>query len=577
MYYIELRHEGLKKYRRIQGSDNEIVEAKAAMLKASWNELWRKRQAVDKKKDERECQLRKYNDKKQIAVDKTLEAQSTIDGVKNILSFTLKINDAINWEELFPSSDYPVSKPEQPKLFETPREPQMSNSVPYPKPSGCVFLLSLFLAFFFGKDKVNQLVMKYSQSYREEQKRLIAEMKLAFDSSHVKWGQKKSDIERKNEDLLNEYRKNTGAWENSKNSFLKSRESEVAKILEKKDEYLKKDLGAIIDYCETVLARSEYPETFPQQYELSYNPENKLLLVDYFLPSPNDMPKLKEVKYNKSLDQFKEYFLSETVFNELYDRALYEVTLRTIHELYEADLVDAIALIVFNGYVRSIDEGTGREVTACILSVQANREEFLKIDLSNVDPKICFKTLKGVGSSKLHGLAAIAPIIKMDKEDKRFVTPYTVVNGINNETNIAAMDWQDFENLIRELFEKEFAPEGGEVKITRASRDEGVDAVIFDPDPLRGGKIVIQAKRYTNTVGVSAVRDLYGTVMNEGAMKGILVTTTDYGPDAYKFAQDKPLTLLNGGNLLHLLEKHGHKAKIDIREAKKILGERVDD
>jgi restriction system protein len=63
--------------------------------------------------------------------------------------------------------------------------------------------------------------------------------------------------------------------------------------------------------------------------------------------------------------------------------------------------------------------------------------------------------------------------------------------------------------------------------------------------------------------------------MNEGAMKGILVTTTDYGPDAYKFIQDKPLTLLSGNNLLHLLEKHGHKAKIDLKEAKIFLGEKV--
>ena len=61
--------------------------------------------------------------------------------------------------------------------------------------------------------------------------------------------------------------------------------------------------------------------------------------------------------------------------------------------------------------------------------------------------------------------------------------------------------------------------------------------------------------------------------MNEGATKGILVSTADYGPDAYKFAKDKPLTLLNGSNLLYLLEKHGHHAKIDIREAKKILAE----
>jgi restriction system protein len=102
------------------------------------------------------------------------------------------------------------------------------------------------------------------------------------------------------------------------------------------------------------------------------------------------------------------------------------------------------------------------------------------------------------------------------------------------------MDWQEFEHLVREIFEMEFAGSGGEVKVTRASRDRGVDAIAFDPDPLRGGKIVIQAKRYTHTVDVSAVRDLYGTVMNEGATKGILVTTSSFGPDAYEFAKDKP-------------------------------------
>jgi restriction system protein len=57
--------------------------------------------------------------------------------------------------------------------------------------------------------------------------------------------------------------------------------------------------------------------------------------------------------------------------------------------------------------------------------------------------------------------------------------------------------------------------------------------------------------------------------MNEGAIKSMLVTTSHYGPDAYGFAKGKPLTLLDGSNLLHLLERHGHRAKIDIAEARK--------
>jgi restriction system protein len=173
--------------------------------------------------------------------------------------------------------------------------------------------------------------------------------------------------------------------------------------------------------------------------------------------------------------------------------------------------------------------------------------------------------------SDLLGLSAVRPILQLNKEDKRFVPSYGVVGELDDSVNLAAMDWLDFENLIRELFEKEFTSNGGEVKITRASRDGGVDAIAFDPDPIRGGKIVIQAKRYTNPVGVSAVRDLFGTVHNEGATKGILVTTSDYGPDAYEFAKGKPLTLLSGSELLYLLQKHGHRARINLAEAKKIL------
>ena len=162
--------------------------------------------------------------------------------------------------------------------------------------------------------------------------------------------------------------------------------------------------------------------------------------------------------------------------------------------------------------------------------------------------------------------------MQLNKENSRFVASHNVSSTLDEGTNIAAIGWEEFEHLVREIFEAEFTKDAGEVKVTQSSRDGGVDAIAFDPDPIRGGKIVIQAKRYTNPVDVAAVRDLYGTVMNEGATKGILVTTSSFGPDAYRFAKDKPLTLLDGSNLLHLLAKHGHKARIGLKEAKKLGG-----
>jgi restriction system protein len=286
------------------------------------------------------------------------------------------------------------------------------------------------------------------------------------------------------------------------------------------------------------LSNSEYPDFFPQEYALDYNPETRVLVVDYSLPAPEAIPTLVEVKYIASRDEFTEKHMPESQRTKLYDDLLYQITLRTIHELFEADVINALATIVFNGYVCSIDKGTGQETNACVLSIQAKREEFMSINLANVDPKVCFKQLKGVGSSKLHSVTAVAPLVQMRRDDGRFVSSYDVAHHLNEGYNLAAMDWEDFEHLIREIFAKEFSSAGGEVKVTQASRDGGVDAIAFDPDPIRGGKIVIQAKRYTNTVGVAAVRDLYGTVVNEGATKGILVTTSDYGPDAYEFASN---------------------------------------
>jgi len=363
------------------------------------------------------------------------------------------------------------------------------------------------------------------------------------------------------------------AWEDEKARYLTQQQAENEAVARQRESYEALKPDVLLGCFDMILANSSYPDFCPKTYELDYNVEARLLVVDYALPAPETLPTLTEVRYVASRSEFAEKHLSSAQVAKLYDDLLYQITLRTIHELFDGDSVDALSIIVFNGYVNSIDRSTGLETNSCVLSVQVNKKEFSVINLVNVDPKSCFKQFKGVGSSKLHSVAAVAPLMRARRDDGRFIAAHDVAYQLDDSYNLAAMDWEEFEHLIREVFEKEFTVAGGEVKVTQASRDGGVDAVAFDPDPIRGGKIVIQAKRYTNTVGVAAVRDLYGTVMNEGATKGILVTTSDYGPDAYNFANNKPLTLLNGANLLHLLEKHGHRAKIDLQAARLAVAE----
>ena len=265
-----------------------------------------------------------------------------------------------------------------------------------------------------------------------------------------------------------------------KNFELEQQEKNNA-VEKKKQQYLAGESEAVIEYCDMVLSNSEYPDYFPQEFDLDYNSNNRTIIVEYYLPDISNLPTLKEVKFVATKDEYKESFISEAVLRKMYDKLLYDITLRTIHELLEADVINAIDSIVFNGWVNTVNKATGKNEDICILSVQTNKNEFLEINLRLVDSKTCFKNLKGIGSSKLSSLTPIAPILNINREDSRFVHSYSVAGDIDNETNLAAMDWQDFEHLIRELFEKEFNSSGGEVKITRASRDGGVDAVAFDP------------------------------------------------------------------------------------------------
>lgn len=547
MWEIEVMHEGLNKYRHIRGTDRYVVEQKAFAQQLAWNEMWEKKLEIEESKNNKRQVWRNKQDSIEEAEIKTNDAQENIKQLEGILAHTLKINDAIVWESLRNTSLYSKEKPQKPFEISISEPPISSNSKYLPHLT--------FSDRLFSKSRI-------------EKERIAAEL---FTRDYANWQDVKNRTEVNKKLAEIKWVESVNDWQQEKEKFEHEQKLNNAKIIDRKNSYLALDADAIVDYSDMVLANSEYPECLSPDWNLSYQTDTRIIVVDYSLPSLEDLPRTKSVKYVATRDELVESFIAASALNELYDSVIYQIALRTIHELFEADIANALGSIVLNGWVNFVEKSTGRDSNACILSVQAEKDEFLAIKLERVDPKACFKLLKGVGSSKLHGLIPVAPILSINKQDKRFVAAYSVTDHIDDSVNLAAIDWQDFENLIREIFEKEFSSNGGEVKITQASRDGGVDAVAFDPDPIRGGKIVIQAKRYTNVVGVSAVRDLYGTTMNEGATKGILVTTANYGPDAYEFAKGKPLTLLNGSNLLHLLEKHGHKAKIDLKEAKAIL------
>jgi restriction system protein len=567
-YIAEITHTGLKEFKLFSANEKYIldnkIDAHIAKLEEKWDKLIQKQNQEASQKE---------------AENRTQTAIKALYEVDDILIQRFSIKDKLEWESLKNEIRFKTFNPKselskrlnsinlarKEAFIDVPNKPMYPNKPEFrhyqPKLSLFDILkLSFFDIFTSQRDRIKDTYEQFQNTLKDWEKQCQE-----IDTNYTR---KQQEIEIINLGNKEKTKKMLALFEEKKKIVQLEVAKEARAWLVTKAAYLNQNSNGVLEYCALVLNDSQYPDNFPTNFELDYNSVNKILVIDYSLPTVEDLPTLNEVKFIKN--ELKEYHISDVQVQKLYDTIIYKITLRTLHEIFEADEeANSIDAISFNGWVNAINKATGKRENNCIVSIQVRKTEFMEVDLEHVDPKTCFKNFKGVGSSKLSGLTAIQPILRINRTDKRFTNHYEVASGIDSSTNLASMDWEDFEHLIREVFAREFSSNGGEVNVTQASRDGGVDAIAFDPDPIRGGKIVIQAKRYTNTVGVAAVRDLYGTVMNEGATKGILVTTADYGSDSYEFAKGKPLTLMNGANLLYLLEKHGYKAKIDIKEARK--------
>lgn len=547
-YFVKVDGKALNRSRILRNKVESDLLAEALELAEEWDGKWD--EVEDVRTGKRFFEKKQINEYfVQLSNQLTNEAELILAKLDSVLVDGLEASESLNWDDL--KNNLPFIEP-RPYSASVSLEERFSFNEPEPKISDEKY-----------KPQIGLLGKLFGGSKSKDSPNIEV-----FNADHSEWLKKNEASSL----ALIKAKDELSKWESKSRNYSKDQADSNQAVDQLKSKYFAGDAGAIVEYCDIILGLSDYPECIKNVYDIEYTPSTKTLLIEFLLPNTEDLPKIKEWKFIATKGLLSPKELADAELNRRYDDLIYQTALRVIHEIFNADELDCIDAVVFNGRIKFINTSTGHPDSACILSIQASKDEFMAINLAHIKAKDCFKALKGVASSKLYGKSAIAPILNMRREDGRFVSAQEIANTVNDSTNLAAMDWQDFEHLIREIFEKEFSANGGEVKITQASRDGGVDAIAFDPDPIRGGKIVIQAKRYTNTVTVSAVRDLYGTVMNEGATKGILVTTSDYGPDAYNFIKDKPLSLLNGSNLLYLLEKHGHKARIDIQEAKLING-----
>ncbi|MCC3359549.1 hypothetical protein [Bacillus sp. REN16] len=96
MYSVEIEHKGLHKYRVIKGNDKYVVDQKAYVQLKQWDEMWNKKQEVERKKRERENAAIEKAQKKAMAEQQTQDALNELELIDQTLLHTLDIDDKID-------------------------------------------------------------------------------------------------------------------------------------------------------------------------------------------------------------------------------------------------------------------------------------------------------------------------------------------------------------------------------------------------------------------------------------------------------------------------------------------------
>jgi restriction system protein len=312
------------------------------------------------------------------------------------------------------------------------------------------------------------------------------------------------------------------------------------------------DPDAVVECFRQVLRRSAYPDGFPHSYRVAYQTQARQLVVEYQLPGREVVPTQARFHYNKSLDLVEAKPRAPKDIAKLYESVVSQIALRTLREVFAVEAGGVVDTVVFNGHVSTKDPATGQPRYPCIVSVAATREQFSGLVLTDVTPRETLRHLNALVSPHPFDLEAVRPVLEFDLTKYKFIDEIDMIAGLDGRLDLLELSPVEFEHLVRQLFEEI----GMQAWVTQASRDDGVDAVAINPDPIVGGLCVVQAKRYTGVVSTESVRALGGVMDDKRAAKGVMVTTSWYGKESWEFAaRHGRIELIDGPRLKHLLRE----------------------
>lgn len=373
--------------RRAERARRAAEQAESRLLRAA---------AADRKGLEREARRAHVEDMEARAEEQNLQLAEIYAEIDSLLADTLKVDDYVDLDTFRATAQHPPFERldlERP----TPKPPPIEEP---PRPTFIGPRARKGLAGLFKKKKHAAAVARAKEAHDQ----LIAQWNVEIETlpqrrraADEEYARAEAERVRELEAERDRYAKDCAA-----------REAEVAERNKQLDSLIASlsygTVEAVHEYISIVVGNSVYPKHFPVTHAFEFDPSSAELRLRVLVPGPGSIPSIKAYKYTKSSDEITSTSLSQKACRDRYTGAVYQVALRSIHEVFEADRRGIIKTVSLEVGACGIDPATGLESYVAFVVVAAEREAFRQFDLSAVVAGLTLERLGATISKNPHGL-----------------------------------------------------------------------------------------------------------------------------------------------------------------------------
>ena len=164
-------------------------------------------------------------------------------------------------------------------------------------------------------------------------------------------------IDKKNK-LIIKYDRSNEKWKNEFDNIENNNQIKKEELGILKDKYFQNDKYAVQTYNKYLLEFISFDKNFKKDIQVEFNPENKVLIVEYLLPSIDNFPNIKEIRYLKTKNEYKNLYYSQKEMETIYENATYQIVLSLINRLFLFDVFIADSfpnlLLIFEDHINLI-------------------------------------------------------------------------------------------------------------------------------------------------------------------------------------------------------------------------------